>query len=104
VADGPAVGAVAGAPPAGSGLGGPISHDFMVTNSAEPVIGLAAPQFRIAPMYQLPGEIRRPPGPVRLSWRIMWEITAEEDRQQWTYQPMSAVGPLRFGMTFEQAI
>ncbi|GIG93377.1 hypothetical protein [Plantactinospora endophytica] len=32
-----------------------------------------------------------------------WEVLAESDRHQWVYQPLVGVGPLRFGMSFEQA-
>ena len=28
----------------------------------------------------------------------VWGITAGEDRQQWDFTPLVAVGPLRFGM------
>jgi hypothetical protein len=32
-----------------------------------------------------------------------WKVVAESDREQWVYQPLGGVGPLRFGMSIERA-
>ncbi|SDE33891.1 hypothetical protein [Glycomyces harbinensis] len=28
----------------------------------------------------------------------IWDVKASDDREQWTYEPVTAIGPLRFGM------
>ncbi|MEO3782858.1 hypothetical protein ABGB12_06005 [Actinocorallia sp. B10E7] len=33
----------------------------------------------------------------------MWSVIDESDRQQWDYVPMASVGPLRFGMSPQEA-
>jgi hypothetical protein len=34
----------------------------------------------------------------------VWDVLAESDREQWTYTPSVGVGPLRFGMSPEEAV
>jgi hypothetical protein len=34
---------------------------------------------------------------------VPWQVLSESEREQWVCEPLTAVGPLRFGMTPEQA-
>jgi hypothetical protein len=34
----------------------------------------------------------------------MWVPLDESEREQWTFIPLTAVGPLRFGMTYDEAV
>ncbi|BCL20622.1 hypothetical protein GCM10017668_24650 [Streptomyces tuirus] len=36
-------------------------------------------------------------------WPDSWAVVAESDREQWDYAPLERVGPLRFGMSVEEA-
>lgn len=36
-------------------------------------------------------------------WPDSWAVVAEADRKQWDYAPLERVGPLRFGMSVEEA-
>jgi hypothetical protein len=33
----------------------------------------------------------------------MWDVKADEERQQWDFTPLAIVGPLRFGISHHQA-
>jgi hypothetical protein len=34
---------------------------------------------------------------------VPWHVLADDEREQWVFEPLAGVGPLRFGMTTEQA-
>ncbi|MGW0486318.1 hypothetical protein [Nonomuraea sp. NPDC003214] len=34
----------------------------------------------------------------------IWDVKKDEERQQWTYTPLVGVGPLRFGMSYQEII
>ncbi|MEU4572195.1 MULTISPECIES: hypothetical protein [Nonomuraea] len=37
-------------------------------------------------------------------WHGLWTVVDESDRDQWDYAPLERVGPLRFGMSLQEAI
>ncbi|WP_431676647.1 hypothetical protein [Kitasatospora sp. KL5] len=37
-------------------------------------------------------------------WPDQWAVVAESDRDRWDFEPLERVGPLRFGMSLEEAV
>jgi hypothetical protein len=60
----------------------------------------ASPRLPESPVFIV--ALRWPPD-CRVTAAALWDILPDSEREQWTLEPFARVGPLRFGMSPDEA-